>query len=49
MHNTETLTEIKCKPNTLFFFFLVCNLFYLQGFKLNCIALHTDSLKHKAY
>lgn len=22
MHNTETVTEIKCKPNTLFFFFL---------------------------
>lgn len=47
MHNTETHTEIKCKPNRVFF--LVCNLFYLQGFKLNCIALHTDSLKHKAF
>lgn len=46
MHNTETQ---KLNASLILFFFLVCNLFYLQGFKLNCIALHTDSLKHKAY
>lgn len=35
MHNTETVTEIKCKPNTLFFSF--CLIFLLCFFFPFCL------------